>query len=205
MTTTFSQWGSATYELFHKLWNDPDSLGEELSQLSVAVSLCPATFFGKEGEDFSAEKDEAWKHTVMGYRKMDQKELARFRNLGGTDMYGKPFITILYLNGKSCASRVGATFTTYTFDTQRALPIFYRILKDRGARMIRRKVESLRDLAASYDLMVNCTGVGAAQLVGDRSVVPTSGHVLRVRAPWINSAMGAVVNEDGDFAYIIPK
>ena len=71
--------------------------------------------------------------------------------------------------------------------------------------MIRRKVESLRDLAASYDLVVNCTGVGAAQLVGDRSVVPTSGHVLRVRAPWINSAMGAVVNEDGDFAYIIPK
>ena len=97
---TFSQWGSATYQLFHKLWNDPDSLGEELSQLSVAVSLCPATFFGKEGEDFSAEKDEAWKHTVMGYRKMDQKELARFRNLGGTYMYGKPFITILYLNGK---------------------------------------------------------------------------------------------------------
>lgn len=108
------------------------------------------------------------------------------------------------LNYKQSTSRVGSTFTTYTFDTQKALPIFYRILKDRGVRMIRRKVESLHDLAASYDFVVNCSGAGAAQLVGDRSVVPTSGHVLRVRAPWINSAMGAVV-DNGDFAYIIPK
>ena len=86
LTSTSSRWGSATYELFHKLWNDPDSLGKELSQLSVAVSLCPATFFGKEGKDFSAEKDEAWKHTVMDYRKMDQKELAKFRAIGASDM-----------------------------------------------------------------------------------------------------------------------
>ena len=108
------------------------------------------------------------------------------------------------LNSIQSTYRVGTTFTTYTFDTQKALPIFYRILKDRGVRMIRRKVESLHDLAASYDFVVNCSGAGAAQLVGDRSVVPTSGHVLRVRAPWINSAMGAVV-DNGDFAYIIPK
>ena len=83
--TTSSRWGSATYDLFHKLWNNPDSLGKELSQLSAAVSLCPATFFGKEGEDFSAEKDEAWKHTVMDYRKMEKEEVALFREIKGTD------------------------------------------------------------------------------------------------------------------------
>ena len=78
-----------------------------------------------------------------------------------------------------------------------------RILKAKGVRLIRQKVDSLHDLTTSYDLMVNCSGHGAAQLVGDRSVVPTSGHVLRVRAPWINSAMG--VFDKDRFAYIIPK
>ena len=52
----------------------------------MAVSLCPATFFGKEGKDFSAEKDEGWKHTVMDFRKMDQAEMAKFRAVGETDM-----------------------------------------------------------------------------------------------------------------------
>ena len=52
----------------------------------MAVSLCPANFFGKEGKDFSAEKDEAWKHTVMDFRKMDQAEMAKFRAVGETDM-----------------------------------------------------------------------------------------------------------------------
>ena len=79
-----SRWGNATFELLHQLWNDPDSLGPELSELSEAVSLCPAYFFGN---DYNADEDEGWKRTVMGFRKMDQRDVARFRAMGGTDKY----------------------------------------------------------------------------------------------------------------------
>ena len=38
---------------------------------------------------------------------------------------------------------------------------------------------------ADYDLVVNCSGLGAATLFGDTSMFPIRGHVIRVRAPWI--------------------
>lgn len=38
-----------------------------------------------------------------------------------------------------------------------------------------------------YDLVVNCTGLGAAELFGDTSMFPIKGHVIRVQAPWIKA------------------
>jgi hypothetical protein len=72
--------------------------------------------------------------------------------------------------------------------------------------LTRRKIESMHDLS-HYDYVFNCTGVGAADLVDDRSIEPTSGHVLRVWAPWINQAV-IVDLEDGNISgpsYVIPK
>jgi hypothetical protein len=37
--------------------------------------------------------------------------------------------------------------------------------------------------------VVNCSGIGARALVGDPLVRPIRGQVIRVRAPWIKSAM----------------
>lgn len=48
--------------------------------------------------------------------------------------------------------------------------------------------------------MVNCTGVGAQQLVGDRELLPTRGQVLQVHAPWVKHFI-----RDGDGStYIYP-
>ena len=38
-----------------------------------------------------------------------------------------------------------------------------------------------------YDLVVNCTGLGARTLFRDTSMYPIRGHVIRVHAPWIKS------------------
>jgi len=46
--------------------------------------------------------------------------------------------------------------------------------------------DSMQELAG-YDVVVNCTGLGAAELFGDTSMFPIKGHVIRVHAPWIKS------------------
>jgi hypothetical protein len=60
------------------LWNDPDSVGLELSQLSKAVSLCPAYCFGKE-EGKEEEEESTWKQKFINYQTMDETDVARFR------------------------------------------------------------------------------------------------------------------------------
>jgi len=53
----------------------------------------------------------------------------------------------------------------------------------------------------AFDALVNCAGLGAAQLVGDGRMKPIRGQVLRVEAPWVTAAYMAP--ELG--LYIIPN
>lgn len=60
-------------------------------------------------------------------------------------------------------------------------------------------VDSLKTLPEKYDVVVNCTGMGAKELCGDQQLVPIRGQVLKVRAPWIKTAFY------GDYdTYIVP-
>lgn len=51
------------------------------------------------------------------------------------------------------------------------------------------KVLSLDELTGSgqYDAVINCSGLGAKDLLRDDSMRPVRGQVLRVRAPWIKA------------------
>lgn len=42
------------------------------------------------------------------------------------------------------------------------------------------KVDGMEDLATEFDIVVNCTGVGARHLLGDTLVHPVRGHIFRV-------------------------
>lgn len=47
--------------------------------------------------------------------------------------------------------------------------------------MLQHKVENLQELCGQkYDVVINCSGVQAHNLVGDSSVQPVRGQVLRV-------------------------
>lgn len=63
-----------------------------------------------------------------------------------------------------------------------------------------RKVHDIWELHGSYDVVMNCTGLGARDLVGDMSVFPVRGQVLEVHAPWLKHFI-----RDGDGStYIYP-
>ncbi|MFP5069467.1 NAD(P)/FAD-dependent oxidoreductase [Pseudonocardia nantongensis] len=53
----------------------------------------------------------------------------------------------------------------------------------RGIVLERRRVASLAEAGAGADLVVNCSGLGARTLVGDLSVTPVRGRIVRVSNP----------------------
>lgn len=66
--------------------------------------------------------------------------------------------------------------------------------------MYTRKVADLWELHSKYDIIVNCAGIGAHQLVGDKKLLPVRGQVLKVHAPWVKNFI-----RDGDgLTYIYP-
>lgn len=60
-------------------------------------------------------------------------------------------------------------------------------------------IVGLQELAG-YDLVVNCTGLGAMKLFNDQSMYPIRGHVLRVHAPWIKH-----IYFTDEMTYVIPN
>lgn len=53
---------------------------------------------------------------------------------------------------------------------------------ERGGKIEKRKVNSLSELSA-YNVIINCTGLRARELVGDESVYPIKGQIVVVNAP----------------------
>lgn len=69
-----------------------------------------------------------------------------------------------------------------------------------GGTISSRYIKTFSDFETDgYDVIVNCTGFGARQLCSDLKVVPIRGQVLKVYAPWQNTA----IYGDCD-TYIIP-
>ena len=58
----------------------------------------------------------------------------------------------------------------------RFLPQLSKQFEAGGGELISRKINDLQELSG-FDVIVNCTGLGANQLVGDTSVLPLRGQV----------------------------
>lgn len=62
------------------------------------------------------------------------------------------------------------------------------------------KVSDLRQLADTYDIIVNCSGLGAHSLVGDAKMYPIRGQIVKFHAPWVKN----FVCDDDCLTYIFP-
>ena len=83
----------------------------------------------------------------------------------------------------------------------KALPIFYKWFRENKVKMENRKLNSLAEVEA--DLIINCSGLGASDLVSDPRMFPVSGHVLRVRCGHVGHTMAD--NRPQSWSYIIPN
>lgn len=44
-----------------------------------------------------------------------------------------------------------------------------------------KRLESIEEIASDFDVVINCSGLGAKQLIGDENMHPVRGHIFRVQ------------------------
>lgn len=118
-----------------------------------------------------------WSDIVIGFRFMTDRELKRLPD-----------------------HKFGQVFTTLKCECLNYLPWLEKRFRKAGGQVQQRKVNSLQELSGSYDVIVNCTGLGAKTLAGDTQLYPIRGQILSVEAPWLTHF---IIDEDGK-TYIFP-
>ncbi|XP_056152118.1 D-aspartate oxidase [Lampris incognitus] len=108
------------------------------------------------------EKRPFWSEFVLGFRLMTDRELKRFPD-----------------------HKFGHAFTTIKCECSSYLPWLEKRFRKAGGLVEKKKLNSLRELSKSFDIIANCAGLGSKTLVGDPQVYPVRGQVLKVRAPWL--------------------
>ena len=88
------------------------------------------------------------------------------------------------------------------------MPVYLRYLRDRfaaaGGTVQRRAVARPDEFADEASVVVNCAGLGARGLVGDDSMKPIRGQVLRVRNPGLDRFFLDEDDPEG-VTYIVPR
>jgi len=102
----------------------------------------------------------------------------------------------------------GFKFVSFVVQGSQYIPWLTKRFLAMGGKVIQRKISSLSELCDDFDVVVNCSGLGARELVGDKTVVPVRGQVLRVEAPWIKDCYfydSEELHNEHRACYIIPQ
>lgn len=121
-----------------------------------------------------------WKDIVLGFRPAEGSEKA-----------------ILSLQGWEVFA-----FSTYFIKCKTYLPWLLKRFVRAGGNVVQKKVHALSELS-SYNIVINCSGLGAVELVGDHSLYPGAGHLVSIKAPWISQFFRGEPGKT-DRAYIYP-
>jgi len=74
--------------------------------------------------------------------------------------------------------RFGKYHHTVQVDTELYLPWLMEMFTEQGGRVLPTKVASLDSLSNDYDIVINCSGLGARDLCRDFSVMPMRGQLV---------------------------
>uniref|UniRef100_A0A8D2JUI1 D-aspartate oxidase n=2 Tax=Theropithecus gelada TaxID=9565 RepID=A0A8D2JUI1_THEGE len=118
-----------------------------------------------------------WADVVLGFRRMTEAELKKFPQ---------------YVFGQA--------FTTLKCECPAYLPWLEKRIKGSGGWMLTRRIDDLWELYPSFDIVVNCSGLGSRQLAGDSKIFPVRGQVLQVQAPWVEH----FIRDGSGLTYIYP-
>jgi D-amino-acid oxidase len=102
------------------------------------------------------------------------------------------------------AGRVGWAFAVPVADTGAYLRWLAARFAGHGGEVHLARVAALGDVAGEFPLVVNCTGLGARELVGDATLRPVRGQVVRVRNPGVTEFWLDEYHPDG-LLYVIPR
>ena len=96
-------------------------------------------------------------------------------------------------------------FVTYLLNCSKYLEWLLSAFVSCGGLVERRRIGSLDELH-SYDIIINCTGLGSRELVGDTALHPARGQHILVEAPWISHFAVNIRDDTSDeLLYIQPR
>lgn len=170
------KWSADTHVFFHQLWKN--GLASR-----IGVSLQPCLRLTTDPQGYP---EPIWKDTVFGCMKISPAELDRLSHEHGRQYTG------------------GYHFATFTCEPSGLLPYLFNRFINVGGKFVRSRVENLNSVLKSrkVDLVVNCTGLGSLEMIGDKEVLPIRGQVARVCAPWI---FEVILDDSDDGNYVIPN
>ena len=97
----------------------------------------------------------------------------------------------------------GWKYTSIIVDSPTYMKFLMNELTKRGCHFVRTRVQSLESLKSSYNIVINCSGLGARTLIPDISVYPIRGQTVVVKAPSITEWQ--VAESETDLTYILPR
>ncbi|XP_032667080.1 uncharacterized protein LOC116842259 [Odontomachus brunneus] len=169
------RWAGRTHRWFEQLWKF--GLSSE-----TGVSLVPVT---RVTSGYECDTDPVWEKLVYGTQKLSDEQLRRLNEEHKSNY------------------KIGWHFLTYTAEPILLLPWLMKKFSTLGGKTERRNVRALHELAEEgYDLVINCSGLGARELVADKTVTPIRGQVYKVKASW---TMQCFMVDDDETYYIIPN
>ncbi|XP_062863899.1 D-aspartate oxidase [Trichomycterus rosablanca] len=128
-------------------------------------------------KEVPSNKKPYWSDSLFGLRTMTDSEMKQFPN-----------------------HKFGQAITTIKCESLTYLPWLKQRFLKAGGQIQQQEVTDLQQLAQTYDVMVNCSGLGSRFLVGDEQVYPVRGQILKVSAPWLKNFFR---DNDGN-TYIYP-
>ena len=145
---------------------------------TLDISLVP-TYEVYEGE----REDPWWKDFVLGFRHVGEEEMK----------------VLHYPVGKKCWG-----YSTLMMISASYLKWQMEQFKTSGGVVVQRRLESLEEIDGTYDIIVNCTGLGSRQLVNDPEMYPVRGQLIVVKAPWVKHAFIYETN-DNEITCVLPR
>lgn len=98
----------------------------------------------------------------------------------------------------------GFAFEAPVIDTRVYLDYLLHIFRARGGQIYQRAIADLAEAFAQNSVVINCSGLGARELVGDRDLHAARGQVMRVKH---NGFRQVLVDEHdpAQLTYIVPR
>lgn len=167
------RWHTKGMKYYWELYRSPDSVNAGISinnyyHISDKPLNLPTTF----------------KDLYNEYRDVSSKELATI--------------------GFSERMKYGVAFTSLLVESRYYLPYLAEKFMENGGEINNATIvgdkRNVADwaLLKNYDIVINCSGLGARELFNDHEIVPLRGQIIRVSAPWFKHSF---VTNDLTYAY----
>ncbi|KAF5303992.1 hypothetical protein FQA39_LY01777 [Lamprigera yunnana] len=80
--------------------------------------------------------------------------------------------------------KYGSFLTTLLIDCHLYLPWATNKFLEKNGKFVGKKIKKFSELSGQFDVVVNCTGLGAKYLCDDSKLIPIRGQTVKVDAPW---------------------